>query len=98
MPEPGFLANISDSLAVNWNGGVRVRVWQDNAGPQARVLGKVKGLPPERLMGIVLELKPSGSGTVHFQNHGDRNWKIQISGSLADDNLEQRLRNIVVNS
>jgi hypothetical protein len=98
MHKPGFLAKLSDLLAVSWNGGVRVRVWQDNNRAQAAVLGKMKGFPPERLMALVIELKPTGCGTVHFHNIGNRNWKIRVSGSLSEDNLEQRLRNIVVNS
>ncbi len=97
MPEPGFFEKLSDSLAVRWNGGVRVRVWQDGGAVRASVLGKMKGVPPEKLMAMVLDLKPVGSGTVHFQNPGERSWKIRVNGSLTEDNLDQRLRNMVVN-
>ena len=98
MPEPGIFLRVADSLAVFWSGGVRVRIWQDEGVAKANVLGKMKGTPAANLMGLVLELKPKGDGTVHFRNLGNRNWKIQVTGSLAVDNLEQRLRNVVVNS
>lgn len=98
MPEPGFFSKLADSLAVSWNGGVRVRVWRDGGAACASVFGKMKGIPPEKLMAMVLDLEPEGSGTVHFHDHGNGNWKISVSGSLAEDNLEQRLRNVVVNN
>lgn len=98
MPEPGLFTKLSDSFVVSCKGGVRVRVWQHEGGAQAMVLGRMKRIAPERLMALVLELKPEGSGAVHFHYLGNRNWKIRVSRSLAGDNLEQRLRNVVVNS
>jgi len=97
MSKPGIFTQLIDSFIVSCKGGVRVRVWQEAGAAHASVLGTVRGFRQEKLMAMVLELKPSGSGVVDFYNLGTRNWKIRISGSLTDDNLEQRLRNMVVN-
>ena len=95
--EPTFWQNLADRGATLF-GGVRVRVLRAGDAPEAVFRGRVPGLPPERIRALVLELKPEGTGTVDIQVRKKGGFKVVTRGVLADGGLEQRLRNVLVNS
>jgi hypothetical protein len=86
-----------DKLSVWFSGGVRLRIRTTADGVDIQTLGRTTGLPPDRLVQIVRDLKPDESGTIDFVNRGRGNWQIRASRNLQGG-FEQRVRNVVVNS
>ena len=82
-----------DTITVRIFGGVRVRLGAN----ESYVLGKMQGLPPERMLQIIRDLAPGGVGVVHINRNGQR-WTISFRGVGFVDGFEQRLRNVLVNS
>lgn len=92
-----MVTSLVDALSVWFSGGVRIRIAADARGVDVRARGRTPGLPPERLVQIVRDLKPDESGTIDFVNRGRGNWQIRASRKLKGG-FEQRVRNVVVNS
>jgi hypothetical protein len=82
-------------LAVGWHGGVRVRILEGVPEPCGVVRGRTPGPPPDRLLQIVLDLKPAGAGTVDLIHDGRNNWQVRATGALAEPGFRQRLRNVL---
>ena len=97
MAAPSWCQRFADKFAVCVHGGARVRVWQADGKAQGSVYGGASQLQAERLLRLVLDLKPEGSGTVDVVHDGRGHTRISVRGSLADDGFEQRLRNVLVN-
>jgi hypothetical protein len=98
MSAPGFLENLADKAAISWTRGVRIRVWRDGERLRGRALGRTPGVPPERILDIVLDLEPQGAGTIDLVHEQRGSWTVRTRGTLADPRLEQRLRNVLGNS
>ena len=97
MAGPSWFQRFADRFAVCVHGGARVRVWQADGKALGCVFGGASEVQAERLLQRVLELKPERSGTVDIVNDGRGHMRITVRGPLADENLEQRLRNTLVN-
>ncbi len=95
MSAPGFLENLADRAAISWTRGVRIRVWREGERLKGRALGRTPGPPPERIVGMVLDLAPQGAGTIDLVHEARGSWTVRTGGALADPRLEQRLRNVL---
>jgi hypothetical protein len=84
-----------DRLAVWWQGGIRVRVLKGGSQPEGVATGAVKGLSGDQALAMVLELSPRHPGVVHIIRKGATGWKVQVNGSLGDEDFGQRIRNIL---
>jgi hypothetical protein len=89
--------NWIDTLAVCFNGAVRVRISKTDAGMSVRAIGqKLKRIPADRLARIVEDLKPETEGTIDVW-YSDGEWTTRASAALQEDGFLQRLRNALVN-
>lgn len=97
MGGPSFFNKLTDRIHVATHRGVRIRIWNEaQAGFQLRVVGDTKSLRShlDRLMVALYDLKPEGSGTVDAFMSG-ANCTLRVNVSPDEDNLEQRLRNML---
>jgi hypothetical protein len=86
-----------DGIIIKLFGGVRVRLKAEGSTPREYVLGKMRGMPPDRIMRIVRDIAPEAVGVVHV-NHREGRLTISFSGRGFGDGFEQRLRNVLINS
>ena len=97
MAAPTWLQRVADKLVVCFHGSTRIRIWQADGKAQGNILGGASQSQSERLLRLVLELKPEGAGTVDIVNDSRGHTSIRVHGSIADEGIEQRLRNTLLN-
>ena len=86
-----------DKLAVQFSGGVRLRLQAPGGAARDEVFGEMPGPPPDRILRMMRDIAPDAVGVVHLNQQGGR-LAIQSRGRGFADGFEQRLRNVLVNS